>query len=166
MPKPADVMLRDHQRHQYEVSRFLRAKPAALGILEILVALSALGLTIWKQYFRLLWSPITFFSTGTLTVSAAYCCKFPMFRPDADLPVNGIVLMTQRHSPPLAQCLGTVMYVMPPVPSERLVSGDPLLEPSAPPPSYDQVFAAYPQSFHPVPSAPPPPYEFEDFQTR
>ncbi|XP_016361869.1 uncharacterized protein LOC107703661 isoform X1 [Sinocyclocheilus anshuiensis] len=77
MPKPTDVMLTVpvYQQQQYGVSRFLKIKPLALGILELLLALLGLCLTIWNVHFSLLWSPISFILTGVLTVSAASTCK-------------------------------------------------------------------------------------------
>ncbi|XP_026135669.1 uncharacterized protein LOC113113595 [Carassius auratus] len=77
MPKPADEMptVPVHQRGQYDVSSFLKVKPLALGILELLLALLGLCLTIWNVHFSLLWSPISFILTGVLTVSAARTCK-------------------------------------------------------------------------------------------
>ncbi|XP_052429563.1 uncharacterized protein LOC127970898 isoform X2 [Carassius gibelio] len=77
MPKPADEMptVPVHQRGQYDVSSFLKVKPLALGILELLLALLGLCLTIWNVRFSLLWSPISFILTGVLTVSAARTCK-------------------------------------------------------------------------------------------
>ncbi|XP_058653295.1 uncharacterized protein LOC131553012 isoform X2 [Onychostoma macrolepis] len=105
MPKPADVMLTVpvYQQQQYDVSRFLKIKPLALGvkthcstsrevfseyeqtgtiscvfvsqILELLLALLGLCLIIWNVCFSLLWSPVSFILTGALTVSAASTCK-------------------------------------------------------------------------------------------
>ncbi|KAK2890717.1 hypothetical protein Q8A67_013360 [Cirrhinus molitorella] len=77
MPKPSDVMLTVpvYQQRQYDVSRFLKTKPLALGILVILLALLGLSLTIWNGCFVLLWSPISFILTGVTTVSAASTCK-------------------------------------------------------------------------------------------
>ncbi|XP_048032120.1 uncharacterized protein si:ch211-175m2.4 isoform X2 [Megalobrama amblycephala] len=76
MPKPADVMITTAiYQQQYEVSKFLRIKPMALGILEILIALFGLGLTIWSNIFFLLWSPVIFIIIGAITVLAAHTCK-------------------------------------------------------------------------------------------
>nr|XP_009289320.2 uncharacterized protein si:ch211-175m2.4 [Danio rerio] len=82
MPKPADVMIAVpvYQQHQYEVAKFLKIKPAALGILEIFISLLGLGLTIWNVHYSLLWSPVSFFLTGALTVSAANSHKPCMVR--------------------------------------------------------------------------------------
>ncbi|XP_050983250.1 uncharacterized protein LOC127175946 [Labeo rohita] len=77
MPKPANVMITVpvYQQRQYEVSKFLKTKPLALGILEILLGLLGLCLTIWNGRFFILWSPISFILTGVTTVSAASTCK-------------------------------------------------------------------------------------------
>ncbi|XP_050983248.1 uncharacterized protein LOC127175945 isoform X2 [Labeo rohita] len=78
MPKPADVMITTplYQQHQqYEIAKFLKTKPLFLGILEILLALLALGLTIWIKCYFLLWSPIIYIIIGAVTVSAAHTLK-------------------------------------------------------------------------------------------
>ncbi|XP_039531255.1 gibberellin-regulated protein 14-like isoform X4 [Pimephales promelas] len=76
MPKSPDVMMSTEvYQQQYDVSKFLRIKPMAVGILEILIGLSALGLTIWNDRLFLLWSPIVFIIIGALILSAAITCK-------------------------------------------------------------------------------------------
>ncbi|KAF4105210.1 uncharacterized protein LOC131553091 isoform X2 [Onychostoma macrolepis] len=77
MPEPTDVMITTpfYQQQQYEVSRFLKIKPLALGILEILIALLGLGLTIWNESFFVIWSPVIFIIIGAVTVSAAHTRK-------------------------------------------------------------------------------------------
>ncbi|XP_043112398.1 uncharacterized protein LOC122357184 [Puntigrus tetrazona] len=77
MPKPTDVTLTvpESRQQRYDISRFLKIKPLALGILELLLASLGLCLTIWNVCFSLLWSPIGFILTGALTVSAASTCK-------------------------------------------------------------------------------------------
>ncbi|XP_039531256.1 uncharacterized protein si:ch211-175m2.4 [Pimephales promelas] len=76
MPKSPDVMMSTEvYQQQYDVSQFLRIKPMAVGILEILIGLLALGLTIWNYRLFLLWSPIVFIIIGALTLSAAHTCK-------------------------------------------------------------------------------------------
>ncbi|XP_073677055.1 uncharacterized protein [Garra rufa] len=64
-----------YQYQQYEVSKFLKTKPLVLGILEILLAILAFGLTIWSECYFLLWSPIIFIIIGAITVLAAHTLK-------------------------------------------------------------------------------------------
>ncbi|KAK7138326.1 hypothetical protein R3I94_013826 [Phoxinus phoxinus] len=76
MPKPTDVMMSTEvYQQQYDVSQFLKIRPMALGILEILIGLLGLGLTIWTNRLFLLWPPCVFIIIGALTVSAAHTCK-------------------------------------------------------------------------------------------
>ncbi|XP_056106220.1 uncharacterized protein si:ch211-175m2.4 isoform X2 [Rhinichthys klamathensis goyatoka] len=76
MSKATDVMMSTEvYQQQYDVSQFLKIKPMALGILEILIGLLGLGLTIWNDRPFLLWSPIVFIIIGALTFSAAHTCK-------------------------------------------------------------------------------------------
>ncbi|XP_059378420.1 uncharacterized protein LOC132114329 isoform X1 [Carassius carassius] len=74
MPKPSDVMITTpvYQQQQYEVSKFLKTKPLALGILEILITLLALGLMVHNESFYVFWSPIISIIIGAITVLAAY----------------------------------------------------------------------------------------------
>ncbi|XP_016361871.1 uncharacterized protein LOC107703661 isoform X3 [Sinocyclocheilus anshuiensis] len=186
MPKPTDVMLTVpvYQQQQYGVSRFLKIKPLALGILELLLALLGLCLTIWNVHFSLLWSPISgvtcfllmacdtlilIFSVTVALTSCSCCCR-PKSRHveisymNADLPVNHIVLMGQPDPSAVVQSVSSVMYVLPAVPPAPLPNYSPV--PTTPPPAYDQVSAAPPPNYGPVPSAPPPAYAYEDLQTR
>ncbi|XP_026098536.1 uncharacterized protein LOC113069581 isoform X2 [Carassius auratus] len=84
MPKPSDVMITTpvYQQQQYEVSKFLKTKPMALGILEILITLLALGLTVHNESFYAFWSPIISFIIGAITVLAAYKRKPHLIFPD------------------------------------------------------------------------------------
>lgn len=77
MPEPTVAMITTpfYQQQQYEVSRFLKVKPLALGILEILITLLKLCLIIWKKNFILIWSPVIFFIIGAITVAAAQTRK-------------------------------------------------------------------------------------------
>lgn len=77
MPEPTEVMITTpfYQQQQNEISKFLKIKPLALGILEILIALLKLGLTIWNKSFFVIWSPFIYIVIGAITVSAAHTCK-------------------------------------------------------------------------------------------
>ncbi|XP_067314021.1 uncharacterized protein si:ch211-175m2.4 isoform X2 [Pseudorasbora parva] len=81
MPKPAGVMITSAvYQQQNDVLQFLKIKPMALGILEIVIALFGLCLTIWINRLFLLWPPIVFIIIGSLTVLAAHTCKLRLVK--------------------------------------------------------------------------------------
>ncbi|XP_059378424.1 protein shisa-5-like isoform X3 [Carassius carassius] len=183
MPKPSDVMITTpvYQQQQYEVSKFLKTKPLALGILEILITLLALGLMVHNESFYVFWSPIIIFPDVTyyvliacdilififslaIAVTSCSCCCNPKSTPvmvsyvTTDMPVNCIMLMGQPDPSAVVQSVNSVMYMQPA--AHGLVTLAPLpnygFVPNASPPIYSPVPTTPPPSYDKLPDAPPP----------
>ncbi|XP_043112645.1 uncharacterized protein LOC122357351 isoform X2 [Puntigrus tetrazona] len=157
-----------------KTSQILSYVSFALVALSLLLHLVfILGISDVSSFVLVACDIMIFVISLAVAITSCSCCGRPQSTPamvsymTTDLPVNSIMPYRSAEGQPV----GSVIYVLPPVPLpnySHVPSASPpmySLLPTTSPSNYDKVSGALPPNYSAVPSAPPPAYE-EYFQTR